>query len=229
MSRAEKERLHVVIGTTSGDLTNIEHLIELFVNKQANMSNARVLLGYAFPIVFFATCLKDAEALRRLLIDESLVIKEANGNPITIDRGNTLMHTAAMNSASCTQLLVEDGRVDVNRRNDDGETPLYVAMKYNHDDAVKALLSAKKIRINSRDVMGRTMLHKAVIDSNVNVVKQILALVGNTYGEDGGSLDANLMDDLGHVPGYYISSIRDTEIANAIRELFSNAGAYFSP
>ncbi|KAG0134304.1 hypothetical protein HOY82DRAFT_554582 [Tuber indicum] len=70
------------------------------------------------------------------------------------------------------RLLLSDDRVDVNRRNDHGETILHNMAGYWGDEAiVRLLLSHEKTIPDLRDHDGRTPLYWAVMKEHDTVVR----------------------------------------------------------
>lgn len=62
------------------------------------------------------------------------------------------------------QTLLASRLVDVNAKNEDGETGLHLAVREGEPDIIWLLLGSARIDINARDAHGRTPLHLAVID-----------------------------------------------------------------
>lgn len=62
------------------------------------------------------------------------------------------------------QTLLASRLVDVNAKNEDGETGLHLAVREGEPDIIRLLLGSARIDINARDAHGRTPLHLAVID-----------------------------------------------------------------
>eukprot|EP00595_Chromulina_sp_UTEXLB2642_P001337 CAMPEP_0196768564 /NCGR_PEP_ID=MMETSP1095-20130614/42928_1 /TAXON_ID=96789 ORGANISM="Chromulina nebulosa, Strain UTEXLB2642" /NCGR_SAMPLE_ID=MMETSP1095 /ASSEMBLY_ACC=CAM_ASM_000446 /LENGTH=235 /DNA_ID=CAMNT_0042138373 /DNA_START=1056 /DNA_END=1760 /DNA_ORIENTATION=- len=80
-------------------------------------------------------------------------------------------------SAASPRANSNDEDIQLNSNNRDfilGETPLIVACYYNRLDIVKLLLKAPTIHINQYDSNGWTPLHYAVLNSNENIVLQLL-------------------------------------------------------
>jgi cytohesin len=63
-----------------------------------------------------------------------------------------------------TGLLLAKG-LDVNARNNKGETPLHVAMRFAQKNVVEVLL-AKGADVNARDREGKTPLRRALAEGN---------------------------------------------------------------
>ncbi|MDR2812552.1 MAG: ankyrin repeat domain-containing protein [Puniceicoccales bacterium] len=214
-----KKDSRVSIGSNLVKIDGMKSLFESFASGKNFNTNQQVMIGYLLPIIHFTSCLQSGTVLKKILDDNSAVIS------IETSLGNTPMHFAAANSSECLQLLIADGRLDVNEHNYNGETPLYVAMKYNKAN-VGPLLNCSQIKINSRDNRGRTMLHTAVIFGEADVVEQILALKGTPYGEGGQELDVDVKDDMGRTPADYLVAIGNINTRAKIQKLLHDAGAH---
>jgi ankyrin repeat protein len=216
----------VAIGNQITNIDGMTKLIDSFVAGKSYNPNQQVLIGYSLPLIYFVVSLKETTSLQKLLEDINATIS------IETSLGNTPMHIAAINSIACLKLLIKDGRLDVNEHNYEGKTPLYVAMECNHQgssgiwshqDNIEALLASDRIRINSRDNRGRTMLHIAVISGDTNVVTQILKLTGQ-YGTDNQRLEVNITDDRGKTPADYLEYIKNENVQKSIQILLAALG-----
>ncbi|CAF1291486.1 unnamed protein product [Adineta ricciae] len=68
-------------------------------------------------------------------------------------RQNTVLHlTAEKGNIELIRTLIKSSNVDINQLNADGQSPLSLAILYNHDDVCKLLLDQSKIRIQSTDL-----------------------------------------------------------------------------
>lgn len=68
--------------------------------------------------------------------------------------------------------------INVNGRDEYGNTPLHRAAEYGVSDGVRLLL-AKGAQINAKTERGNTPLHKAVVAGNADIVKQLVAAGAN--------------------------------------------------
>ena len=59
--------------------------------------------------------------------------------------------------------------VDINDIDDDGDTPLTVAVKYNEEEIVKFLLTQPELQLDTRDCNGVAALHLACFGYNSNI------------------------------------------------------------
>jgi hypothetical protein len=191
--------------------------------------NYTALVGLTIPIIFLAASVSGQYALenhplKKLLGDPNTVVN------IQLSSGDTPLHIAAGNSLIATELLLNDGRLDVNEHNDRGETPLYVAMRYNrsgsHTAIINILLNSLRFLINSRDNHGRTMLHIAVMQGDIRVVTQLLAL-RNGDGYHGYVLDVNIRDDMGRTPADYLEGIDNMHTRMEIQDALAGAEATY--
>jgi ankyrin repeat protein len=90
-------------------------------------------------------------------------------------QGNTVLHSAAQKNAPryVKDLLglVPQERIDPNKQNNEGASPLMTAVANNALDVVKLLLEEKKVNRDLRDHDGNTLLHKAVSSDSIEMVK----------------------------------------------------------
>ena len=59
--------------------------------------------------------------------------------------------------------MLATGKVDVDSKNSDGQTPLERAADGGHEAVVRLLLATGKVDVNSKDVYGRTPLERAAL------------------------------------------------------------------
>lgn len=103
--------------------------------------------------------------------------------------GSTALHYAMQNSdIKVAQLLLENGAADIEARNDNGKTPLYLAVKFERVDFVRYLLSrAANVNVITRNQS--TPLYSALINCNEELVRILLDSkastdVKNKYSEE---------------------------------------------
>ncbi len=70
------------------------------------------------------------------------------------------------------QRFLDEG-VDINTRNEEGETPLMIAITYEMEDAV-AFLLARKADMNTEDIHGRTPFLLAIEEQNKSIIQAFL-------------------------------------------------------
>jgi cytohesin len=93
------------------------------------------------------------------------------------ENGETLLHLAVrLNNVRAIRTLIGLG-VDMNARNTDGGTPLYVAARNNCLESVQLLLlPCMAVDVNARDNNDRTPLHVAAERGHLQVVVMLLSL-----------------------------------------------------
>nr|XP_053654674.1 serine/threonine-protein phosphatase 6 regulatory ankyrin repeat subunit B-like [Cherax quadricarinatus] len=122
-------------------------------------------------------------------------------------KGVTVLHIAAeAGHDDCVKMLLDAG-ADVNCQDDDGQTPLYYAVKNNNVDIVQMLLNNSRCDPRNK---GGTVLHIAVVKGYDDCVKMLL---------DAGA-DVNCQDDYGQTPLYY--AVRNNNI-DIVQMLLNNS------
>ncbi|MDE6576070.1 MAG: ankyrin repeat domain-containing protein [Opitutales bacterium] len=173
-------------------IDQLDNLLNTVVGAKGNAPNTKVLVGFRLPAIILAACSSLPDAL-----DSILKNTNASVTAETILRYNAA-HAAAINSAKCLQLIVDDGRIDINRRTMNGESPLFFAAKHygeswllnstNNDNPLRILLKAKNINLNSEDYLGRTIFHIAVMKGEATVVEVVLSSNFAPVSESGQTL-----------------------------------------
>ena len=87
--------------------------------------------------------------------------------------GQALRAACEKNDAKTVALLITAG-ADVNKDDEDGETPLVVASRLGHTETVKLLIE-KGADVNKADEDGSTPLHLAVYPGRTEIVKLLIA------------------------------------------------------
>ncbi|MDR2807254.1 MAG: ankyrin repeat domain-containing protein [Puniceicoccales bacterium] len=214
----------IALGATIASIDKLEAMITSFVAKGTSaVVNQKLIIGYSFPIIFPASCLKSTAALEKLLADHNTDVC------VETALGNTPMHAAAINSGECLKLLINDGRLDINEHNNEGETPLYKAIEFDNAVAIEAIINADRFKVNSRDNLGRTMIHIAVIKCNKRVLnccsdpdfKAKLAAINQ-------ELKVNVEDDNGKTPADYLDDIKDLDAKKIMQGRLCALGAKYS-
>jgi hypothetical protein len=220
---------YLAIGNRWVSVKEMESFISSYIRGKSYNPNQMVLIGHPWPILFGAASLIDPGPLERLLQNkdtEMFIPLQSEELKVVRESGNTPIHVAAMNSAPCLKVLINDGRLGVNTYNKDNKTPLYLAMTCNNRETIKTLLAAPSINVNAVNIWRRTMLHIAVMNGDINVVGQLVALNG-TYGEDKRSLNINAKDDLGKTPADYLTTIKNANVRKTIQRLLHEKGARY--
>lgn len=86
-----------------------------------------------------------------------------------------LMHACQSGDVQYVKEAIESPALDVNRADNLGKTPLYIACKYEQVEIVKWLLQRDGIDVNRADKLGDTPLHVACGLSNIDIVKILLS------------------------------------------------------
>ena len=93
------------------------------------------------------------------------------------DSGNTVLHLCHAKASLMLPLLIDDGRFDLEARNEGGMTPFAFAAYQGYYDAVDVFLKSGKVKINTKDTFwGFTNLEWAVRGkkSSAKLVKRLL-------------------------------------------------------
>ncbi|XP_046329004.2 uncharacterized protein LOC124112875 [Haliotis rufescens] len=148
------------------------------------------LLSLGWPKVPITTILKPLCAPD---VAEELIQRGVDVNAFNSD-GFAPLHLAAENGyVGMLKVLLDSNNCFINpRSHKDRSTPLHVAVKSNHTDAVKLLLR-HECDVNSKDVAGRSPVHLACETGNTTVLKDLLSKGG----------DANIQDQKGNTPLHY--------------------------
>jgi len=86
------------------------------------------------------------------------------------DYGWTAAHLASHNGMTeCVVILAETGRVDWNKKDDEGKTPLYNALEDRHDDIISIIAKQPNIDYNVKTNDGETLAQIAVDGPYENV------------------------------------------------------------
>ncbi|MDR1367035.1 MAG: ankyrin repeat domain-containing protein [Puniceicoccales bacterium] len=229
--KRSKYNLRLAIDSNVAKVEDIPTAIKNYVLSKNYNPNKLVTFGIQLPLVYWAATLVDETVLATLLANPDLLLAgEAAW-------GDTPLHFAVANSYKATQVLLENGYLDINEFNRNGESPLFVAMKHNallsggnqrqNQATVDLLLTSPSIKINARDNNGRTILHTAVRFGEVDIVKQLIELKDAPYGEERQTLDINSRDNAGRTPGDYARDIQNEVVREEMQSLLADAGAEF--
>ncbi|KAK3178027.1 hypothetical protein OEA41_000159 [Lepraria neglecta] len=120
--------------------------------------------------LFYRLVAWDIATLNALLLDQGLVSIELDD----WDGFNrSLLHVAAeVNAVALARLLLDHG-ARLERKNEEGETPLFIAAQYNYPDLVKLLLE-RGAKVQVEDQMQSTPLHAAFVGvPNPDIVRML--------------------------------------------------------
>ncbi|CAG8807478.1 8452_t:CDS:2, partial [Racocetra persica] len=114
-------------------------------------------------------------------------VKEKRATPETQKTDNSSLFDAVKNDDIKTvKDLVIEKKVDVNICDQDGFTPLHIAVAREHIEIIKILLAAQA-NPNTQSKEGHTPLHFAAEGNNLRILKR---LVKNKYGSQKGDINA---------------------------------------
>ncbi|KAF2190046.1 ankyrin, partial [Zopfia rhizophila CBS 207.26] len=121
-----------------------------------------------------------------------LLLKGGTRVDLEDDISKELLFSAARKChEAVVKLLLDTGKVDVNAKDNHGQTPLWWATVKGHEAVVKLLLDTGKADVDSKDRDRRTPLSWAAVRGHEAVVKLLL---------DTGKVDVNAKDNYGMTP-----------------------------
>lgn len=150
---------------TAAELGRNSMLLEL-LDAGANIN---VVDSSGCPPVLLAALNNHVETVRTLLEHP----KCSSTLRVDLRKRTALHHAVATNNMELLELLLEKG-ADVNAISECNETPLLVAISYNHQDMIKRLLREPSVKLSMENIHGRTVLHKAVELGDLDLVKLLL-------------------------------------------------------
>ncbi|OBS16221.1 hypothetical protein FPOA_13027 [Fusarium poae] len=108
------------------------------------------------------------------------------------DKVNLSLLWAARNgNEAMVKMLVDTGKVDVDAKDNNGQTPLSWAAENGHEAVVKMLLDTGKVDVDAKDKGGQTPLWWAATNGHEAVVKMLV---------DMGKVDVDAEDYIGRTP-----------------------------
>ncbi|CAL4072060.1 unnamed protein product, partial [Meganyctiphanes norvegica] len=114
--------------------------------------------------------------------------------------GFTLLHLAAQNGYNNMMHRLLTLKVSPDVRSNQGETPLFIAIRANQLACVQQLINAGT-RLSLVDNRGGSALHMAAKNGNVTVIDMLLTSTEEL--EDEHLVDINRCDNIGYTPVYY--------------------------
>ncbi len=91
-------------------------------------------------------------------------------------RQTTRLHKAAASGSTTFARLCLLFGSDINARDENNRSPLYLALLNNHSETVEMFLEIPGCNVNTSDNKGRTPLHAAAYNGNVKIVRKLLGL-----------------------------------------------------
>jgi len=100
-------------------------------------------------------------------------------------RENTILHlTAEKGNLELVRTLIQSSNVNLNQLNTDGQSPLSLAILYNHDDVCRFFLEQEKIRIQLTDLkMAMQMNNYEMVRLLIEKDRNCLRLRSSTNGD----------------------------------------------
>ena len=145
--------------------------------------------------LYLAIELEDLYLLETLLRKGAKVNRKSNG--IT-----PLARAAELNKPKVVALLIKN-EATINEPNDNGETPLYIAINKGHHVVTGMLLSKSQDPsgdANWKNILGTPLLHQAAINGNAAIVKSLINSGGEIEATDYMENTAlSLAAELGHL------------------------------
>lgn len=126
-----------------------------------------------------------------------------------------LSWVAQQTDTRIVELLLDTGRVDVNKKDPEGNTPLSWAVKRGHEGIVRLLLDTGKVDINVKDNANATPLLWATIKGFEGIARLLF---------DTGKVDIDMKDDSGRIPLSWAARRGD----EGIMRLLLNTGGFNS-
>ncbi|KAG0138599.1 ankyrin repeat-containing domain protein [Tuber indicum] len=144
-------------------------MVQLILKNPGLYLNAATLDGHtALREVIHAN--DPAWTMLRMILDNSLLIVNLTGHC-----GNTPLHTAVLINKEAVEILLRDGRGDINARSFDRGTALHIALKVRNKDIVSMLLQVASINIAIRDYDGKAAMEYGAKNQSIEIGTILLA------------------------------------------------------
>ena len=122
------------------------------------------------------------EAARKLHTETGVGVDREMLLTMTNKGKNTALHEAVrFNHSNVVKLLIEEEPQFTYRANDSGTTPLYMAAERGFTGLVKLIIDQSRTSPSYNGLMGRTVLHAAVICNAVGSIPTILIIMLFSY------------------------------------------------
>ena len=228
LDEREYTPLHIAISEENFDAVRL--LVE---------AGADIHLNNGYTMLHWATQIRNDEILRYLLrqgMREELNALDEQGNPplfyasnkiekvrllieagadmhLRDEDGNTLLHDVEGNCEVMRLLLSLGMQEEIMSPNDQGDTPLHVALRHKQNECARILLESG-VDIHAEDEDQRTWLHFAAVSRNAEMLEYLL--------ENGLKDKVNARDCVGATPLHY--ACRRSKSSECVRILLK-AGA----
>jgi ankyrin repeat protein len=126
------------------------------------------------------------EAVVKVLLEAQADINAQGGF-----HGNALQAASVNGYEAVVKILLDTGEVEVDSRNNHGETPLILAVKNGHEVIVRMLLETGKVKVDSKTNYGETPLLLAITRGYEAIVRMLL---------DTGKVEVNSRNNWGETP-----------------------------
>lgn len=106
-----------------------------------------------YPQFFFFSNL--GHSVLHILCDGSIVVEDRLISPVEYQRLNTLL-----------KLVLRNQYIDINLKNNNGNTPLSVCCHYGDEERISTLLKVQNINVNAKNNFGFNALSYAMFQMN---------------------------------------------------------------
>ena len=157
--------------TIAADKNRPELLEIMLSHPDIKINNTTTYFGSQWTALMFACDAGNPTIVARLVQVSGLDV-----NYQEEEWGATAAHLASERGhTECVRILAETGRVDWNKRDIEGCTPLYWALRYGHSDIVDIIVQQPNIDYNVKTEDGETLAQVAVRGRNVKCLETLAA------------------------------------------------------